>query len=116
MRPAPAAHPVSPEVKDWHKIVGDETNPLEKAAYFSLDINVPWCAERVALSPSIGERPDGGGDCGVQGRVYHALPSGWRAGTVAIRLATQAGRFEHARLGGNLYRAMGLVAGRCLRR
>ena len=80
------------EVKDLaHEIVGDETNPLEKARriFRWISKNVPWCAEQeYSIIPSLSAKglTARRGDCGVQGTSFITLcraagvPARWQSG------------------------------------
>ena len=82
----------TPEVKRLAKeIVGDETNPLEKARkiFRWMSKNVPWCAEvEYSIIPSLSVKglTARQGDCGVQGTSFITLcraagvPARWQSG------------------------------------
>ncbi len=82
----------TPEVKELaHKIVGDETNPLEKALriFRWISKNVPWCAENeYSIIPSLSAKglTARRGDCGVQNTSFTTLcraagiPARWQSG------------------------------------
>ncbi len=82
----------TPEVKRLSKeIVGDETNPLEKARriFRWMSKNVPWCAElEYSIIPSLSVKglTARRGDCGVQGTSFITLcraagvPARWQSG------------------------------------
>ena len=74
-----------------HEIVGDETNPLEKAllVFRWVSTNVPWCSEmEYSIIPNLSEKGLSArrGDCGVQGMVFITLcraagvPARWQSG------------------------------------
>ena len=74
-----------------HEIVGDETNPLEKARriFRWISKNVPWCAEQeYSIIPSLSAKglTARRGDCGVQGTSFITLcraagvPARWQSG------------------------------------
>ena len=83
---------VTPEVKQLaREIVGDETNPLEKArrVFRWVSANVPWCSEmEYSIIPSLSQKGLAArrGDCGVQGMVFITLcraagvPARWQSG------------------------------------
>jgi transglutaminase-like putative cysteine protease len=83
---------LTPEVKQLVKeIVGDETNPLEKArkVFRWVSKNVPWCAEmEYSTIPSLSIKglKARRGDCGVQGITFITLcraagvPARWQSG------------------------------------
>jgi transglutaminase-like putative cysteine protease len=73
------------------EIVGDETNPLEKARRIFRwgSKNIPWCSEmEYSIIPNISEKGLAArrGDCGVQGLVFITLcraagvPARWQSG------------------------------------
>ena len=80
------------EVKELaHKIVGDETNPLEKARriFRWISHNVSWCSEQeYSIIPSLSAKglTARRGDCGVQGTSFITLcraagvPARWQSG------------------------------------
>jgi hypothetical protein len=80
------------EVKELaHKIVGDETNPLEKARriFRWISKHVSWCAEQeYSIIPSLSAKglTARRGDCGVQGTSFITLcraagvPARWQSG------------------------------------
>jgi hypothetical protein len=82
----------TPEVKALAQtIVGDETNPLEKARriFRWISKNVPWCAEQeYSIIPSLSAKglTARRGDCGVQGTSFITLcraagvPARWQSG------------------------------------
>jgi len=82
----------TPEVKRLAKeIVGDETNPLEKARriFRWMSKNVPWCSEmEYSIIPSLSVKglTARRGDCGVQGTSFITLcraagvPARWQSG------------------------------------
>jgi hypothetical protein len=82
----------TPDVKDLaHEIVGDETNPLEKARriFRWISKNVRWCAEQeYSIIPSLSAKglTARRGDCGVQGTSFITLcraagvPARWQSG------------------------------------
>jgi transglutaminase-like putative cysteine protease len=82
----------SPEVKRLAKeIVGDETNPLQKArrVFRWVSANIPWCSEmEYSIIPNIPEKALKArrGDCGVQGLTFITLcraagvPARWQSG------------------------------------
>jgi hypothetical protein len=82
----------TPEAKELaHTIVGDETNPLEKARriFRWISKNVPWCAEQeYSIIPSLSAKglTARRGDCGVQGTSFITLcraagvPARWQSG------------------------------------
>ena len=82
----------TPEVKELvQKIVGDETNPLEKALLIFrwTSKNVPWCAEQeYSIIPSLSVKglTARRGDCGVQNTSFTTLcraagiPARWQSG------------------------------------
>ncbi len=82
----------TPEVKELaHKIVGDETNPLEKAlrVFRWVSKNIPWCAEQeYSIIPSLSVKglTARRGDCGVAGTSFITLcraagvPARWQSG------------------------------------
>jgi hypothetical protein len=82
----------TPEVKELsHEIVGDETNPLEKARriFRWISKNVRWCAEQeYSIIPSLSTKglTARRGDCGVQGTSFITLcraagvPARWQSG------------------------------------
>jgi len=82
----------TPEVKQLAaEIVGDETNPLEKARRIFRwgSENIPWCSEmEYGIIPNISEKGLSArrGDCGVQGLVFVTLcraagvPARWQSG------------------------------------
>jgi hypothetical protein len=74
-----------------HEIVGDETNPLEKAlrVFRWVSANVPWCSEmEYSIIPNLSQKGLAArrGDCGVQGMVFITLcraagvPARWQSG------------------------------------
>lgn len=82
----------SPEVLSLStQIVGEETNPLEKArrVFRWVSANIPWCGEmEYAIIPSLSAKGLAAcrGDCGVQGMVFITLcraagvPARWQSG------------------------------------
>jgi hypothetical protein len=82
----------TPQVKQLvAEIVGDETNPLEKArrVFHWVSKNVPWCAElEYSIIPSLATKglTARRGDCGVQGTTFITLcraagvPARWQSG------------------------------------
>jgi hypothetical protein len=82
----------TPEVKRLAaEIVGDETNPLEKARRIFRwgSANIPWCSEmEYSIIPNISAKglTARRGDCGVQGLVFITLcraagvPARWQSG------------------------------------
>jgi hypothetical protein len=82
----------TPEVKRLSaEIVGEETNPLEKARkiFRWMSKNVPWCAEmEYSIIPSLSVKglTARRGDCGVQGTSFITLcraagvPARWQSG------------------------------------
>jgi transglutaminase-like putative cysteine protease len=82
----------TPQVKQLaHEIVGEETNPLEKALriFHWVSANVPWCSEmEYSIIPNLSEKGLSArrGDCGVQGMVFITLcrvagvPARWQSG------------------------------------
>lgn len=82
----------TPEIKALAvEIVGDETNPLEKARkiFRWMSKNVPWCAEmEYSIIPSLSVKglTARRGDCGVQGTSFITLcraagvPARWQSG------------------------------------
>jgi hypothetical protein len=82
----------SPEVKKLTlEIVGDETNPLEKARriFRWISGNIPWCAEmEYSIIPNLSAKGLAArrGDCGVQGISFITLcraagvPARWQSG------------------------------------
>jgi len=82
----------TPEIKQLSaEIVGDETNPLEKARriFRWISKNVPWCAEmEYGIIPSLSVKglTARRGDCGVQGTSFITLcraagiPARWQSG------------------------------------
>jgi hypothetical protein len=82
----------TPEVKELsHEIVGNETNPLEKARriFRWISKNVRWCAEQeYSIIPSLSAKGLSArrGDCGVQGTSFITLcraagvPARWQSG------------------------------------
>ena len=82
----------TPEVKRLaQEIVGDETNPLEKARriFHWISKNLPWCAEmEYSIIPSLSVKglTARRGDCGVQGTSFITLcraagvPARWQSG------------------------------------
>ncbi len=82
----------SPEVEKLiRQIVGDETNPLEKArrVFRWVSENIPWCSEmEYSIIPNISEKALKArrGDCGVQGLTFITLcraagvPARWQSG------------------------------------
>jgi hypothetical protein len=82
----------SPEAKRLAaEIVGDETNPLEKArlVFRWVSKNIPWCSEmEYSIIPNISEKALKArrGDCGVQGLTFITLcraagvPARWQSG------------------------------------
>jgi transglutaminase-like putative cysteine protease len=82
----------TPEVKRLaSEIVGDETNPLEKArrVFRWVSHNIPWCSEmEYGIIPNLSEKglTARRGDCGVQGLVFITLcraagvPARWQSG------------------------------------
>jgi transglutaminase-like putative cysteine protease len=82
----------TPEVKRLAaEIVGDETNPLEKArrVFRWVSKNIPWCSEmEYSIIPNISEKAlkVRRGDCGVQGLTFVTLcraagvPARWQSG------------------------------------
>jgi transglutaminase-like putative cysteine protease len=82
----------TPEVKKLsQEIVGDETNPLEKARkiFRWMSKNVPWCEEmEYSIIPSLSLKglTARRGDCGVQGTSFITLcraagvPARWQSG------------------------------------
>jgi transglutaminase-like putative cysteine protease len=82
----------TPQVKQLDReIVGDETNPLEKALriFRWVSKNVPWCAEQeYSIIPSLSVKglTARRGDCGVQGTSFITLcraagvPARWQSG------------------------------------
>jgi transglutaminase-like putative cysteine protease len=82
----------SPKVKQLAaEIVGDETNPLEKArrVFRWVSGNIPWCSEmEYSTIPNIPEKALQArrGDCGVQGLTFITLcraagvPARWQSG------------------------------------
>lgn len=82
----------TPEIKRLSaEIVGDETNPLEKARriFRWISQNVPWCAEiEYSTIPSLAVKglTARRGDCGVQGTSFITLcraagvPARWQSG------------------------------------
>jgi transglutaminase-like putative cysteine protease len=82
----------TPEIKQLsQEIVGDETNPLEKARriFRWVSKNIPWCAEMeygIIPSLSIKGLTARRGDCGVQGTSFITLcraagvPARWQSG------------------------------------
>jgi transglutaminase-like putative cysteine protease len=73
------------------EIVGDETNPLEKAlrVFRWVSANIPWCAEmEYSTIPSLSVKGLAArrGDCGVQGMTFITLcraagvPARWQSG------------------------------------
>ncbi|MEX0610703.1 MAG: transglutaminase-like domain-containing protein [Pirellulales bacterium] len=82
----------TPEVKQLAaEIIGDETNPLEKARRIFRwgSENIPWCSEmEYSIIPNISEKGLAArrGDCGVQGLVFITLcraagvPARWQSG------------------------------------
>jgi Transglutaminase-like superfamily len=83
---------LTPEVKKLSStIVGDETNPLEKALriFRWVSKNMPWCAEmEYSIIPSLSVKglTARRGDCGVQGTSFITLcraagvPARWQSG------------------------------------
>jgi hypothetical protein len=74
-----------------HEVVGDETNPLEKALriFRWVSKNVPWCAEQeYSIIPSLSVKglTARRGDCGVQNTSFTTLcraagiPARWESG------------------------------------
>ncbi len=82
----------TPSIKELAaKIVGDETNPLEKALriFRWVSKNVPWCAEQeYSIIPSLSVKGLSArrGDCGVQNTSFTTLcraagvPARWQSG------------------------------------
>jgi hypothetical protein len=82
----------TPEVKALAgEIVGNETNPLEKArrVFRWISANVPWCAEmEYSIIPNLSGKGLAArrGDCGVQGMTFITLcraagvPARWQSG------------------------------------
>ena len=82
----------TPELKKIvAEVVGDETNPLEKARriFRWIDTNVPWCSEmEYSTIPCIPAKALAArqGDCGVQGLLYITMcraagvPARWQSG------------------------------------
>jgi transglutaminase-like putative cysteine protease len=82
----------TPEVKRLAAdIVGNETNPLEKArrVFRWVSKNIPWCSEmEYSIIPSISQKALAArrGDCGVQGLTFITLcraagvPARWQSG------------------------------------
>lgn len=82
----------SPEVKRLaQEIVGNETNPLQKArrVFHWVSENIPWCSEmEYSIIPNIPEKALKArrGDCGVQGLTFITLcraagvPARWQSG------------------------------------
>ncbi len=82
----------TPEVKRLAAdIVGDETNPLEKArrVFRWVSDNIPWCSEmEYSIIPNLSAKGLAArrGDCGVQGLVFITLcraagvPARWQSG------------------------------------
>lgn len=82
----------TPEVKRLAaQIVGDETNPLERArcVFRWVSHNIPWCSEmEYSIIPNISAKglTARRGDCGVQGLVFITLcraagvPARWQSG------------------------------------
>ena len=82
----------TPEVTELaRKIVGDETNPLEKARriFRWVSQNVPWCSEmEYSIIPNLSAKGLAArrGDCGVQGMTFITLcraagvPARWQSG------------------------------------
>jgi transglutaminase-like putative cysteine protease len=80
------------EVKELAaEIIGDETNPLEKARriFRWVSQNIPWCSEmEYSIIPSLSQKGLAArrGDCGVQGLVFITLcravgvPARWQSG------------------------------------
>jgi len=112
----------TPEIRAQVAIVtGTETNALVKARkiFHWVSANIPWNAEdEYCIIPSLAVKGFTArrGDCGVQNTVFitmcrvAGIPARWQSG-----YETEAGReLGHARLGGNVYRAVGLAAGRCV--
>lgn len=73
------------------EIVGDETNPLEKArrVFRWVSANIPWCGEmEYSIIPSLSAKGLAArrGDCGVQGMTFITLcraagvPARWQSG------------------------------------
>ena len=83
---------LTPEVRAMAaEIVGDETNPLEKArlVFRWVSHNIPWCSEmEYSIIPNLWGKGLGKrcGDCGVQGMSFIALcraagvPARWQSG------------------------------------
>lgn len=82
----------TPEARSLaEEIVGNETNPLEKARriFHWVSANIPWCGEmEYGIIPSLSQKgiEAGRGDCGVQGLVFVTLcrlsgvPARWQSG------------------------------------
>lgn len=82
----------TPEVKRLAtELVGDETNPLERARriFRWVDGNIPWCSEmEYSIIPNISAKALAArqGDCGVQGLLFTTLcratgvPARWQSG------------------------------------
>jgi hypothetical protein len=82
----------TPEVTELaREIVGEETNPLEKARriFRWVSQNIPWCAEmEYSIIPNLSDKGLSArrGDCGVQGMTFITLcraagvPARWQSG------------------------------------